>query len=90
MYVLGREGLGTRPAPLGEQSESFVLISIHRSTHLGQRLYVDQFTLLKQLLYEKGEDYMTMYSVQQAFQKLRALKITSNEESVRRCYVRAN
>ena len=27
---------------------------------------------------------MTMYSVQQAFQKLRALKITSNEESVRR------
>ena len=28
MYVLGREGLGTRPAPLGEQSESFVLIDV--------------------------------------------------------------
>jgi len=36
---LGREGLGTRPAPPGEQSESLVLIYVHRSTRLGQPLH---------------------------------------------------
>ena len=75
IYVLGREGLGTRPAPLGSRVHlSRCLLFIEGQTRPARTFYVVL----------KGGHYMTTYSVNEVFKQLKALKITSNEESVRR------